>query len=478
MLYDLSLGLFSQLSADNISEAFLWMISGFFIFAIVTKNRFPKLASITSNLLTSLGILGTFTGVVIGLLEFDVDNIDGSIGLLLTGLKTAFITSLWGMASSIIYKVILNLYPPKTKVVGNDPFETLMHQQLTATKEIVNAIQGDADSSLMSQLQKLRTNLIDHQSHSDKQFNAFQQQLWAQMTEFGELLSKSATEQVINALKDVITDFNDNLGEQFGENFKRLDDSVQKLVIWQANYAEQLESMAEKYQLGVESIQHTGQAVDSIKQQTQAIPQHMEALSQVITKSDDQLQQLQQHLTAFAEMKEKAAAAMPFIQENLNNLTSSISDSIKHATDKHSEMLANTLNSTEQFKSISTDVHAQLNELSSSIKQTNSSIQQEHSETIKQLQQSLLLMADELSKQLNNVVETISDSIVKQVESSVSQTAQGVEKQVEVLDQAIQQELNTTMNELGKNLTTITVKFTQDYQGLVNEMNKVINANR
>ncbi len=43
MLYDFSLGLFSQLSADIVSDVFLWFISGFFIFAIVTKNRFQNL---------------------------------------------------------------------------------------------------------------------------------------------------------------------------------------------------------------------------------------------------------------------------------------------------------------------------------------------------------------------------------------------------------------------------------------------------
>lgn len=34
----------------------------------------------TPTLLTSLGILGTFMGIVSGLLEFDTANIDGSIG--------------------------------------------------------------------------------------------------------------------------------------------------------------------------------------------------------------------------------------------------------------------------------------------------------------------------------------------------------------------------------------------------------------
>lgn len=61
------------------------------------------------------------------------------------------------------------------------------------------------------------------------------------------MLSKSATEQVINALKEVISDFNDNLLEQFGDNFKQLNVAVLELVKWQENYRQQLEQMMVQY---------------------------------------------------------------------------------------------------------------------------------------------------------------------------------------------------------------------------------------
>lgn len=45
----------------------------------------------------ALGILGTFIGIIIGLLNFNTESIDTSIPVLLGGLKTAFITSIVGM---------------------------------------------------------------------------------------------------------------------------------------------------------------------------------------------------------------------------------------------------------------------------------------------------------------------------------------------------------------------------------------------
>lgn len=56
--------------------------------------------------LLSMGVLGTFAGVVSGLSGFNVDQIDDSIGSVLAGLSTAFYTSLFAMALSLVFKVI------------------------------------------------------------------------------------------------------------------------------------------------------------------------------------------------------------------------------------------------------------------------------------------------------------------------------------------------------------------------------------
>ena len=52
----------------------------------------------------SLGILGTFTGILIGLLNFNVDEIDKSVPDLLEGLKIAFATSIVGISAAIIFR--------------------------------------------------------------------------------------------------------------------------------------------------------------------------------------------------------------------------------------------------------------------------------------------------------------------------------------------------------------------------------------
>lgn len=63
----------------------------------MTKNIHSKFREYAPTLMGALGILGTFIGIIIGLLNFNTESIDTSIPVLLGGLKTAFITSIVGM---------------------------------------------------------------------------------------------------------------------------------------------------------------------------------------------------------------------------------------------------------------------------------------------------------------------------------------------------------------------------------------------
>lgn len=84
--------------------------------------------------LSTLGVLGTFWGITVGLSEFNTLDLDNSIPTLLGGLKTAFYTSLLGMISSMITNFIIN------KVYDN--YEAgLPSNQDEATARICNAVE-------------------------------------------------------------------------------------------------------------------------------------------------------------------------------------------------------------------------------------------------------------------------------------------------------------------------------------------------
>ena len=100
---------------NKITTICLWVIGvvflvslGYTIYAKKTKKLFKNRRIIDSlpNIVSALGVIGTFLGITMGLMDFNPspDKIDASISTLLNGLKTAFYTSLAGMAGSLLLR--------------------------------------------------------------------------------------------------------------------------------------------------------------------------------------------------------------------------------------------------------------------------------------------------------------------------------------------------------------------------------------
>lgn len=106
------------------------------------------------SLISTLGVLGTFIGITIGLYHFDTYNLDDSIPLLLSGLKTAFITSLAGMAGSIILNRIVN------KIL--DDMDAEESESEKNTKKIVDAIAAFQRELTNDTMKKFRSDVNDN----------------------------------------------------------------------------------------------------------------------------------------------------------------------------------------------------------------------------------------------------------------------------------------------------------------------------
>lgn len=91
-------------------------IIGAFIFAWIYVSRVEqtelkdkrKWMEQLPSVVSTLGVLGTFLGITRGLVSFDTAHLDESIPVLLSGLKTAFFTSLLGMSGSLVLNRIVS----------------------------------------------------------------------------------------------------------------------------------------------------------------------------------------------------------------------------------------------------------------------------------------------------------------------------------------------------------------------------------
>ena len=95
------------------------------------------------SMISTLGVLGTFIGITIGLYYFQTKDLDNSIPLLLEGLKTAFMTSLAGMFGSLVMSWYINsAFDSEEEGVSN--MEDAVKQMRT---EIVAGLKGLKDES-------------------------------------------------------------------------------------------------------------------------------------------------------------------------------------------------------------------------------------------------------------------------------------------------------------------------------------------
>ena len=354
-----------DINADSITGLFCWAILLISVIALYCykQDKARSFTHYTPNLLTSLGMLGTFIGIVIGLLHFDSADIQGSIPLLLDGLKTAFITSLFGMALAMVYKVVSGLkfmqpkndVPSGPKEIGPEHIHQLLSEQNDNLAKLHQAVAGDDSDTLTGQIRLLRQHQDDNHkalvseverqssaaealgAHAEAQrerFDTFARELSEQMHDFAEMMSKSATEQVIEALKQVIQDFNQKLTEQFGKNFEELNDAVKAMVEWQENYRQQLGEMRDQYAQGVTAISDTEKSVAHISTSASAIPETMAGLETLLTVTQRQLADLEGHLAAFAEMRDKAVEAVPEINAQVEKTVGDISQAALSAANQ------------------------------------------------------------------------------------------------------------------------------------------------
>lgn len=97
---------------------------------VIEKPGHSQLAELIPGLLTSLGILGTFMGLMQGLTSVDFTNAEGtiqSIPQLLSGMKFAFATSVAGIACSLVFNM-LNRIAYGRAVSALDNFEEAFYE--------------------------------------------------------------------------------------------------------------------------------------------------------------------------------------------------------------------------------------------------------------------------------------------------------------------------------------------------------------
>lgn len=271
-------------------------------------------------LMTALGMLGTFIGIIMGLWEFQTDDINASIVHLLEGIKTAFITSIFGLLGTIVFKIITTLIPRKSTIETAEEAGAL--EVIQSLHNLKIDLQTSLEKNRKTSIEIYKNEIQLSKNNHKEVINLLNNRL----EKIAELLSKSVTEIVIEALKETIADFNNNLTEQFGSNFKQLNVAVEKLVTWQGNYKQQLEQMTSAFETTTKSITEIDSSATHIQESMSQMPEHMGNLKSIIEINHHQVQELSQHLQTFTEIRQSAQEALPEIQNFIKNTVNNMDE--------------------------------------------------------------------------------------------------------------------------------------------------------
>ena len=137
-------------------------------------------------ILVSIGMLGTFVGILISLASFSEGfkgnapgiSMNSAMSDFIGGMFVAFASSVFGLAFSLLYRVIIDFITEPHRLSEQGEKEADVTDLLVKMTEVKDAISnGDDDSSLLSQMRFLRTDMSDKFSALQNSFESFQKQM-------------------------------------------------------------------------------------------------------------------------------------------------------------------------------------------------------------------------------------------------------------------------------------------------------------
>jgi len=303
-------------------EAAIVLLAAMLMFFFARKELLSRQAGGHGDykaLIVSIGVLGTFIGIFLGLWGFDTQDVQGSVPRLLEGLKLAFITSIMGMSVSVF------LSAKERSDAGSFADEGAV---LASIDKKLSAAQTIAENtaSTNEQLKNFRMEIRDEQLKSrhfvEQQFSRTNESLDKAI----ETLSEGATSEIIEALESVIQDFNNNLTEQFGENFKQLNDAVLQLVQWQDNYRLQVEHSTHLLDAISESLRDSDQTLTAISERNDNLLAFHKELKGTLIQHYELLKISGAHIESQKELLEQNRVTMTGFESSLEHTAKNVSD--------------------------------------------------------------------------------------------------------------------------------------------------------
>ncbi|AWF80882.1 hypothetical protein BTJ40_08725 [Microbulbifer sp. A4B17] len=414
----------TKLSAEQVTDTFLMVMLAIGAIAIILYplGKFPRFVKETPSLLTALGILGTFIGIIIGIYGFDLNDIDTSISELMQGLETAFMTSILGLFLSLILRTIFQIFtkeqPPKA-----------------TADDILQAINGQRED-----------------------LTKFQQQI---------------SEEVLQSLTAVVEKFNSGLNAQMGENLQQftqqleaVSPALQALIDQHQQHAELATVYRDQTATLLNEINGAQENLLLLHQRITELPEIFNVIPALVEQQRNHAEQISIMLNEQQASIEVLQQSIPDIAPKFEALTRGIDQAHQQLGAQVSNLISLSKTQAEVFNQRTSKVVALADVVTSM--DPNHFSKAIHEQAISH-RESMAELAQLIAKTHNQMISELSQVISR----DLSNADVSIKRQYELLDERLRDEVESVMAAMGDALGTLSGEFSRDFRQLIQQMKRI-----
>jgi hypothetical protein len=350
------------------------------------------------------------------LLHFDVSNIQGSVPALLDGLKTAFWASVFGVAAALTIKIRYAIFGISPTFRKQSSVGATVDDLVDQMSKVQQALVGTDEGTLISQLKLLRQENNDKLDALRKSQDAFM-----------EKMADNNSKALIEALKDVMRDFNAKINEQFGENFKHLNKAVENILVWQEEYRKQMSEMIEQQNQTAANMASAAKDYGALVSRTDVFTMAAQRLDTVLAAINNQNSRMEKSLEDLGKLLLAASGSLPEVEKRMLEFAAQMTKGVQASSE----------------------------EAMRSIKEISASLQTAMVDSRK-------LMVEALQSANQTLNSHITDMTTK------------TKEQVAALDLALEKEMTRSLEGLARQLTALSQRFVEDYTPLTERLRHVL----
>ena len=396
--------------------------------------------------MTGLGLLGTFVGLMWGIkdLNIDQDQLMESIKTLMSGMKTAFLTSIFGVLYSLVFNAIFkDLYSDGLSAL--DSFYDVFYDKIASNPENRNMNQLlDNQSKMVESLDRLPTTISTAIAQEiDKVFAP----TISKMDQLMEQFVSVATTKQQESLDILVHSFVDSMNNILNEKFVMLAETLDKTCEMQTRNYDMMNHVIAATTAQLQQLSALNESVNTALTNIQMYASMIESYNDSISEHNLETHRL---ISTVLEAQKSTYTSIQELTKNITDATSFVA-TVQETVDELKRQL-------EAFNKQSIDI---LTTNASMIEKANQST----AEIVNQYCSETSNAVDALDKQIN-AFTMISGNLITEIKTVGSR----IHTECNGLENSLSTSLNGTFKVFDENLAEITTHLNSS----IKEMQELI----